>query len=53
MGELESMTIKIYTERAAGIINKEAKALEKGDRLIVDKITYNEGRKIIHLEKTS
>jgi len=44
------LTIKLYTERAAGIINKEAMKLEKGDMLIVDKVTYVEGRKILHLE---
>lgn len=44
------MTIKIYTQRTLGIINKEAYKLEKGDMLIVDKITYPEGRKVVHLE---
>ncbi len=46
------MTLKIYTERAAGIINKEAMKLEKGDKLIVSEITYPEGRKVVHLEVT-
>lgn len=46
------MTLKIYTERSAGIINKEAKKLEKGDQLVVSEITHNEGRKIVHLEVT-
>jgi len=44
------MTIKLYTERAQGVMNKEAKKLNKGDKLIVDKVTYVEGRKILHLE---
>lgn len=44
------MTIKIYTQRTLGIINKEAYKLEKGDKLIVSEITFVEGRKIVHLE---
>ncbi len=44
------MTLKIYTERRSGVINKEAKALELGDVLKVTEITMNEGHKIVHLE---
>ena len=44
------MTLKIYTERKSGIISKEAKALNKGDKLIVSEVSYNKGRKIVHLE---
>ena len=46
------MTIRLYTERTAGIMNKEAYKLEKGDMLVVDKVTFIEGRKIVHLEVT-
>ena len=44
------MTIKIYTERALGIINKESYKLKVGDKLEVTKLTFPEGRKVVHLE---
>lgn len=46
------MTLKIYTQRAQGIINKEAYKLEVGDILEVTELTYPEGRKVVHLEVT-
>jgi len=44
------MTIKIYTKRAQGIINKEAYNLEIGDMLKVTELTFPGGRKVVHLE---
>jgi len=44
------MTIKIYTERKQGIINREAYELNVGDKLLVIHITHPGGRKVVHLE---
>ena len=44
------MTIKIYTERALGIINKESYKLKVGDMLKVTELSFPEGRKVVHLE---